>query len=906
MQPTRTEAIKRFLTAMTHADLANLYNANMECQINVAQDGGTRIDSTFQGRSSMAYTDGSQTWRPIRIPRNAGTDPEYKDLPMSWDLSAHAEAIGMTGWDWTNRVSRWVAFDFDAIVGHSTKHTRKSTDEELLQIRQLLQGVPWVSLRYSTGGKGLHLYVFVNEIETQNHHEHAALARSILGQLSAHVGYDFSSRVDICGGNMWVWHRKMQNTNGLLLIKESEPFEDVPHNWKEHIPVVKGNRRKTLPSIVQGGTEEDLFDALTTKSPQQELEPDHRKHIEWLNDNGAYWYWDQDRNMLVTHTWFLKRMHEELQLKGPFETNSIGSERGSDHNCFCFPLRKGAWAVRRFTPGVAEHPSWNQDGAGWTRTFLNRDPDFRTLAQAHGGNEKGSGGFHFTDAKAALDTVVALGAEVTLPSYLMNRKTILRQRKDNKIVIQVERDPGDTGDKMEGWIPEPKKWERVLSTRVTAPSEPELGDFDEVVRHIVTQEFKDAGLLVKVGNHWTEEPLPNIKMSLKAQGHNPADVDVIVGSTIMKHWILVNQPFGDEYPGGRYWNRNSAQFLIRPSKDKEVGELTYPTWLKLLNHLGTGLNEEILAHPWCINNGILNGGDYLKCWVASLLQSPMEQLPYLFFYSEHQNTGKSSFHEAIGLLLSHGSVVKAEIALTSEASFSGELASAILCVVEEIDLGKGRGKSLAYNRIKDWVTAKTFMVHPKSKTPYTIPNSTHWVQCANSYTACPIFPGDTRITMIYVEDIDPLELIPKTTFLELLRAEGADFLAAVLSLDLPRSNDRLNVPVINTQFKEQASRQNVTLLETFIQEECFEVDGEWIKFSDFYERFISWLGGAEDKVNWSKHKVRNEIPPKFPYGASYISNQRYVCNLSFSAREGPVKPKITTREGHLLVLGERI
>jgi len=59
----------------------------------------------------------------------------------------------------------------------------------------------------------------------------------------------------------------------------------------------------------------------------------------------------------------------------------------------------------------------------------------------------------------------------------------------------------------------------------------------------------------------------------------------------MKNWTLVNRPFRPEYPGGREWNRTSAQLRFKPSQDKE--KLRYPTWLKMLNHLGTGLNEEI-------------------------------------------------------------------------------------------------------------------------------------------------------------------------------------------------------------------------------------------------------------------------------------------------------------------------
>lgn len=906
MQPMRTEAIKRFLEANTHADLASMYSFNMECQVNVAQDGGQRVDNTFKGRSYMSYTDGVQTWKHFRIPRNAASNPEYDDVPMTWDLEAHAEAIGMTGWDWKNRVSKWVAFDFDAIVGHSDKHTRKSTDEELSQIREILQGVPWVAIRSSTGGKGLHLYVHLNDVPTSNHHEHAALARSVLGQLSATVGFDFSSRVDICGGNIWVWARKMKKSGGLLLLKSGTTFDDVPVNWKDHIQVIKGNRRKTLPAIVQSGNEEDLFDQLTSKSAQVELEPEHRKHIEWLNENGAYWYWDQDRNMLVTHTWFLKRMHLDLQLKGIFDTNSTGSERGSDHNCFAFPLRKGAWAVRRFTAGVAEHPSWTQDGAGWTRCFFNRDPDFKTLAESYGGNEKGTGSYQFREAESALKVAIGLGAEVTIPHHLNSRKAEIKQRKsDGKIVLQIDRDGDDTGDKMEKWVAVGKKWERVLAVRNTAPPEPELGDFDEVVRHVVNQDYVDAGLLVKVGNHWAEEPLPNVKMSLKAQGYEPKDVDIIIGSTVLKHWVLVNIPFGEEYPGGRCWNRNAAQLAMKPS-EKEKDLLEYPTWIKLLNHLGMGLNEEVLAHPWCINNGILTGGDYLKCWVASIFQKPLEQLPYLFFYSQEQNTGKSSFHEAISLLLTHKSVMPASSALTSEQGFNGELASAVLCVVEETDLGKGRGKSVAYNRIKDWVTAKMFAVHTKNKTIYTIPNSTHWVHTANNHGACPIFPGDSRITMVHVSPIPPTELIPKTTLLESLHREAPDFLAAILSLEIPPSNDRLNVPVIDTQIKERVSRANATLLETYVLEECFEVDGEWIKFSEFYDNFIAWLGSPDEKVSWTKHKVRDEIPPRFAYGPSAKDNQRYVCNISYSARNGDTKPKITVRDGKLYQKGERI
>ncbi|MCH8860678.1 MAG: hypothetical protein IH843_06035, partial [Thaumarchaeota archaeon] len=256
----------------------------------------------------------------------------------------------------------------------------------------------------------------------------------------------------------------------------------------------------------------------------------------------------------------------------------------------------------------------------------------------------------------------------------------------------------------------------------------------------------------------------------------------------------------------------------------------------------------------------MNGADYLKCWVASIFQEPLEPLPYLFLYGP-QNSGKSILHEGLGTLLTRGSV-RADNALISQAGFNGELENSIICIVEETDLRKHR---VAYNRIKDWVTSKDLPIHRKQKTPYSIPNSTHWIQCANDYRACPIFPGDTRITMSYVNAIDPIDLIPKKQIIPMLEKEAPDFLAEVLTLELPPSNDRLNVPVIVTEDKIATERTNQTMLEMFIDDTCYKVTGEMIKFSEFYERFQEWLDPNETH-NWSKVRVGREIPPQHPKG----------------------------------------
>ena len=180
----KTEAIRRFLQQFTHSDLAALYNHNMEVQVNVAQDGGSRVEGDYKGRQWHGWTDGAQTWKSFRVPYKAKSEPEYTDRPITFDLVEHAEGIGLTGWDWVDRVSRWVGFDFDAIVGHADAHTRKLSEEELEDIKKLINNVPWVTLRKSTSGKGLHLYVFMEPFATKNHTEHAAVARAILSKLS--------------------------------------------------------------------------------------------------------------------------------------------------------------------------------------------------------------------------------------------------------------------------------------------------------------------------------------------------------------------------------------------------------------------------------------------------------------------------------------------------------------------------------------------------------------------------------------------------------------------------------------------------------------------------------------------------------------------------------------------------
>lgn len=887
--PTRTQALKAFLMANTHEDLASLYNHDMECQVIVAQDNGEKIDGEFKGRRWTGYTDGLQTWKPFRIPRNADTEPEYDDVPMTWDLASHAEAIGMTGWDWKSKKSRWVAYDFDAITGHSERHGQKLTWEQLQEVKDAASKIPWVTVRHSTSGQGLHIYVRLVPVDTANHTEHAALARAILAKMAALTAFDFTSKVDICGQNMWIWHRKMAGTNGLRILKEGDLLSDIPPNWQGHIHVVTGRRKKVrhdIPSSKEVPEIENRFEELVSQCNRVKLDEAHRRLLEWLDEEKRFHWWDADNHMLVTHTMHLKTAYTELGMRGIFDTISPGTNL-DEQNCFAFPLRKGGWVVRRYSLSCSEHPSWDQDAGGWTKTYLNCEPTLRVAAAAVNGLEDPTGGFVFRTGDDAASAALALGANVKIPAGYDIRPTTIKPHKDGRrIIVEFDHNTGDDPQRLTGWLHKGKKWIKLYSANLSTVDEDDKDDYDDVVRHLVTPQGSDSGWVLNSDGVWHDEPLTHIKSGLQFMGLKPAEISKIVGGNVFKPWKLVTKPFQTEYPGNREWNRNSPQLSFAPTLNDD---LNYKTWTSILNHVGGSLDVALQEDQWAKENNIKTGADYLKCWIASMFQFPLEPLPYLFIYSNEQNTGKSILHEALSLLFNPG-YQRADRALTNSQGFNGELEGAILCVVEETNL---REHNVAYNRIKDWVTSRVLPIHRKTLTPYHVQNTSHWIQCANDRSYCPVFPGDTRIVVIHVPD-PPETQIPKRFLMEKLMKEAPDFLAEILRLEIPYSNDRLNIPIINTADKVEASDATKNAVDLFIEEQCYWNPGRSVPMGVFYEKFIAWLDPNE-RINWNtKQRVTRHMPSRFQRGRLRTdAGQWHWANLSF---EAPTEEQLKRRK----------
>ena len=885
--PLASAALRNFLQARktpANADLVDRWSVAMETQVNVIAADGKPV----AGRKST-WSNGSDTWHSIRIPKNAATEPTWEDYKIGYPFDLYAEGIGMTGWDWQARRSRHFGYDFDALTGHAQGIGIE--EKELEKVKQAACALPYVEVRRSTGGGGIHLYVYIDEagVPTDNHTEHAALARCILGMMSAECGFDFASAIDACGHVMWIWHRKMSAENrGLEIIKPAKKrlgVSDLPANWRDHIEVVKGRRAKIRVNEI-AEDDQDPFERLASSRKMVPLDDSHKAQIEALMRSGATTLWVADHHLLQTHTVALRDLLNDpteskaLKLVGIFKTISEGRDKGTP-NCFLFPLPDGAWRVYRFSPGIAEADTWTQDGQGWTTCYFNRYPDLATACTLFGGIEREQGGYVFSSREAADEAAKALGEDLKLPD-VKDRRITLKAHKDGRLIVEIERKPDDS--KLEGWDDRKGKAVKVFKVQTDAKEDDQLDftEFDGIIRAVETAAVEHAGWVMKKEKEWVRQPASNIKMVLQHLGHVKNEAEAIMGAAVTRGWRLVNLPFREEYPGGRQWNLDAAQFKFKPAELTDDEVPYHPHWDMIFEHIGHELTPVLRELPWAIDANIRTGADYLRAWVACAFRDPFQPTPYLFFFGP-EDSGKSIFYESLQRLVTKG-VVLAKRSLTSE--FNNELSGAIICAVEEVDLTKSPG---AHAKLKEYSTGRTILIRRMRCDSFEQPNATHWVQTANSRGNCPVFPGDTRITAIYVSDLLEGQTIAKPKMEVFLDQEAPHFLHTIMHMDLPPILGRLRLPVVTTGSKLSAEDDNQSALERFIAEHCDRTPEEHTLFSEFFAAFQNWLGKSDDHADekgfWTKVRVGKELPVRHQkFHGNY--HKTYISNLTLKPAQG--------------------
>ena len=113
--------------------------------------------------------------------------------------------------------------------------------------------LPYIEVRRSTGGVGIHLYRFATKPASPR----PIIASTppwhcILEKMSRDCKFDFTANIDCFGGNMWIWHRKMSEANqGLALLKPATQLiseADLPANWRDEIERSRRRNRHPRPS----------------------------------------------------------------------------------------------------------------------------------------------------------------------------------------------------------------------------------------------------------------------------------------------------------------------------------------------------------------------------------------------------------------------------------------------------------------------------------------------------------------------------------------------------------------------------------------------------------------------------------------------------------------------------------
>lgn len=193
------------------------WSLDHETQINIDTAGlepcygGRHAAERFkQGRPTHWVDDEGTEHRQIRIPN---TDKEtgrlyYKDHPVYGPVHKRWQYIGTSGWNWREKKSMWVGYDFDSVANHSGG----LDPDRLTEIRDRVLELPYATLRTSKSGKGYHVLVPLNPwATTLSHKQHSLLAEQVLGRMSRDCDFDFHGSVDCCGLILWHFERGLQN-----------------------------------------------------------------------------------------------------------------------------------------------------------------------------------------------------------------------------------------------------------------------------------------------------------------------------------------------------------------------------------------------------------------------------------------------------------------------------------------------------------------------------------------------------------------------------------------------------------------------------------------------------------------------------------------------------------------------
>ncbi len=225
------------------------------------------------------------------------------------------------------------------------------------------------------------------------------------------------------------------------------------------------------------------------------------------------------------------------------------------------------------------------------------------------------------------------------------RKTTLKPHKDGRLVVEIERAKGDADKpEPEGWLAKKTKWVRVFETAIHDKQDDEIGaDANTTTCSVPSRRPPSsfsAGWSTTRAANGSDNPAANVKMLLQNLGNAKDKAECIMGGAIGQSWELVSLPFREEYPGGRQWNRDAAQFSYQPAALEPDETPHHPHWDMIFDHIGVELTPALRSLPWAQKANIKTGADYLRAWVACAFRDPFEPTPYLFLWGNENSRQK--------------------------------------------------------------------------------------------------------------------------------------------------------------------------------------------------------------------------------------------------------------------------
>lgn len=701
-------------------------------------------------------------------PEGNKTDPNWGRDGISWPLE-FAQDIGSTGF--TSAGSCFVAMDVDSIWNH-IKGLEKN---DLEKIMRAVSPLDYVEIRRSTSGKGYHFYVWLDFIPTKNHDEHAAVGRAVLGKMCHDAQLDFAEDVDKHGRNTWFWSTRGQTAQSFQQIKPSQvklTEADLPE-WRDHIAVVQ---RKTI-KVTHGEADEESCARSTARR-----DAEHERILAALAKEPYTLAWVPDFGCYHVHTLALKAVHEKLDLKGAFETDSSSQ---NPYNAFMFVRPNGMFHVVRLRK-MTEHSLWGNTTTGLACIPYNCMLPPEVACRVVGGVKTAPNQFTCKNWDMAKEAAALY--KIKLPPITGDDRSFNFVFKNDSLTIECDRGPKKEGIP-DGWGPKGRKL--VLCEQVEAP--PADNEFDHMIRHLVSQASDDAGWAVRRNDGiWGTENKANCRDILLNEGMDMPTAYAILGKLSLTPWTLVNEPFQAEFLSNRRWNRKAKRLIV-----PEAGP--HPHFDLILEHNGQDLDDAVKKDEWCQKWGIKTGADWLRLWAASVFQKPKQKLPALFFWGIANNTGKSAFHRTLGKLIQgDDGITDIHSALTEK--FNQSLAGCVLGYIEDKKLGHD-----GYVKVKGWIDSPTIPIREMRTNLYTLPNYLHFIYSANDLFYLNIEGSDERFVIVHVPDRPPRD-IPWSELEVLLEKEAPAILHSLLGIQIPPPIGRTGLPVLMTESKQIATQ----------------------------------------------------------------------------------------------------